>query len=189
MNELDRLAQRQHGVVTPPQLAKNGWSEDDVDRSLSTGELFRIRQGALRMRGSPPTREQSWIAAVLAAGEDAYISFLTAAANFDFVRVPGPAEIDLVVFGRNRIRMDGVRGHQTIALPRSHTTVHKHIRTTTVERTLCDICGTVGPRELLRVVADLQRRRLLTVPRLVRTFEEIPVSGGRVGRCAPFWRN
>lgn len=68
-------ARRQLGLVTSHQLTQLGWSEYEVDNAVTRARLFRVRRGVYRAAGAAVTREeQSWLAAVLAASDDAVLS-------------------------------------------------------------------------------------------------------------------
>jgi hypothetical protein len=75
--------------------------------------------------------------------------------------------------------LPGVRGHETDALPPGHRTTLDRIPVTTAERTLVDSCGLVTPRVLGSAVNDGLRRRVVSLPRLARTVDEVPRSGRR----------
>ena len=120
-----------------------------------------------------------WMAAVLAAGDGAVLSHATSASAFGARGFsPGDA-IDVLREGTRPVEMEGVRGHATIHLPASHRSVHERLPVTSPERTIVDACALVTARELRLAADDLLRRRLMAIPRLVRTFEEVPISGRR----------
>ncbi|MEA3077726.1 MAG: hypothetical protein QOF60_2634 [Actinomycetota bacterium] len=176
---LDRLARRQHGLVTTTQLSRLGWSRGHIQHELRSDRLLVVRRSVLRTAGAPVTREQAWLAAVLASALAVVLSHLSAAMLWGLRGFPEPDAIDLLAAGEVRARMPGVRGHRTESLPADHTTVYRSIPVTTVERTLVDVCGAVSARTLRSAVNDGLRRSLVTVPRLARTVDEVPTSGRR----------
>jgi hypothetical protein len=175
----DRLARRQHGLVTSRQLGELGWTRSKQYQVVRRGRLVEVRRGVYRPVGAPVTREQAWLAAVLASALAAVLSHLSAAMLWGLRGFPEPEAIDLLAVGKVRARMPGVRGHRTESLPADHTTVYRAIPVTTVERTLVDVCGAVPARTLRSAVNDGLRRSLVTIPRLARTVDEVPRSGRR----------
>ncbi|HEX7168725.1 MAG TPA: type IV toxin-antitoxin system AbiEi family antitoxin domain-containing protein [Acidimicrobiales bacterium] len=179
MDSFDQLARRQWSLLTTEQLHALGWSDDQIWRACRSGRLVVVRRGVYRPVGAPVSTETMWMAAVLAAKGDAVLSHATAAAALGVRGFWGGDAIDLLHTGIRPPRLEGVRGHTTISLPESHRSVHARLPITSPERTLVDACALVPDRHLRRATDDLIRRRLVTTPRLVRTFEEVPVSGRR----------
>jgi len=76
----------------------------------------------------------------------------------------------------------GVIGHCTVSLPDYDLTHLRSIPITTPERTFIDVCGAASAKTLGESGDDLLRRRVLRLPRLVKSFELIPASGRRKRR-------
>lgn len=176
---LDRLGRRQHGLLTTPQLHSAGWKKDAIHAAVRDGDLFVVRRKVYRVAGAPITQELSWLAAVLAAQPGVVLSALSGAQAYGFRRFPLPDRIHLLSPGDVAPRMPGVMGHCTISLPAYDVTHWHSIPITTPERTFIDVCGTVDAKTLGEAGDDLQRRRLIWLPRLVKSFELIPASGRR----------
>jgi hypothetical protein len=132
-----------------------------------------------RLRGAPVTQVQSRLAAVLAAGPEAWASHLTATAVWGFPFFPAPDRIDVLVEGRTAPRLPGVFGHTTNSLPPEDRAVAQRVPVTSPERTLVDACSWVSVGQLGAAVSEGQRRRIVRLPRLVRTVDHVPVSGRR----------
>jgi hypothetical protein len=175
----ERLARRQHGLVTLRQLHALGVGRHAAAWAVTDRQLVPVRPGVFRFAGVPVSQDQAWLAAVLAARGDAVLSHRSAAAAWGFRHFDVPEGIDLLVAGASRPRMAGVRGHTTLVLPREHRTSMRDIPITTAERTLLDVCDALPLRQMGRVLDDALRRKLARLPRLVRTFDEAPVSGRR----------
>lgn len=180
---IDALGARQHGLVTRHQLLGLGLADHQVDHALKTGVLHGVRRGVFRLSGSPPTQDQAWLAAVLAAPDGAVLSHLSAAAAWGISGFEVPNGVDLLTAG-TRPAMSGVRAHKTIWLPDDDRSRVRRIPATTVARTLIDVCGALSFPRYERAVDDALRRKLLRLPKLVRTFERIPASGRRKRRPA-----
>jgi hypothetical protein len=172
----DRMAHRQLGLVTGTQLLHLGWTDDQIE-SASGEQLLRVRRNVYRAAGAPQSREQAWLAAALAA-PGSVLSHLTAASVWGFPNYPDPEGIDLVRVG-TRPRLPGVIGHRTDHLPDPHRAVRHGLPVTSAARTLVDTCGRITAGQLRTAANDGLRRRVLSLPHLVRTTDEVPRSGRR----------
>ena len=175
---LDRLARRQHSLLAFAQLHAAGWSKAVIWRAVDSGKLIPLRRGVFRTAGSLETQWQAWMAAVLATHCTSVLSHLSALAAFAFTLFPQPESIDLLRDGP-QARMPGVTSHRTLWLPDTDRTCHRFVPMTTAERAFIDSCGALPERLLDRAGDDALRRKLITLPRLVRTFDHIPCSGRR----------
>lgn len=175
----DRLSRRQLGLVTSSQLARLGWTHHAVLHLSARGLLIPVRRQVWRTAGAAPSKEMMLLAAVLAAGEGALLSHATAAQVWGFTKVPTPDLIDVLVDSWSQPRLAGVRGHRTKWLPDTHRSRVESLPVTSAERTVIDCCGMVLPRELKATVSNGLRRKVLTLPRLARTAEQVPSSGRR----------
>lgn len=176
------MAEKQLGLITTRQLyglgATDGWIRSQARR----GRLIPVRRGVARVPGAPVTGDQAWLAAVLSAGPDAVLSHLSSAAAWQLRGLEAPDRIDVMTI--NRVpRLPGVNGHSTRWLPEGDRTQLHRIPITSVARTLIDASGGLHPWVLGRIVDDALRRRLVTLPRLVRCFDKVPVSGRRPSRA------
>jgi hypothetical protein len=175
---LDRLARRQHSLLACWQLQAAGWSTAVIWRAVERGGLFPIRRGIFRTAGSLETQWPAWMGAVLATRFTAVLSHLSVLAAFGFTVFPAPESIDLLRDGP-QARIPGVTSHRTLWLPDSDRTCHRFVPMTTAERAFIDGCGYLPERLLDRAGDDALRRKLITLPKLVRTFDHIPCSGRR----------
>ena len=175
---LDLLARRQHALLARWQLRDSGWSEPAIGRAVVARKLVSIRQGVYRTAGSVETQWQAWMAAVLASQFTSVLSHLSVLAAFGFIEFPRPEMIDLVRMGP-QAQMPGVAGHRTLWLPDSDVLCHKFVPMTTPERAFIDSCGRVSERLLDKAGDDALRRKIITLPKLVRTFDHVPCSGRR----------
>src|SRR5215207_11763982 len=104
------LARRQAGVVTSAQLANAGLTPKAVEHRVALGWLVRLHRGVFLVGPleAPLSRAK---AAVLAVGEGAVLSHLTAAAVWE-LRAPESGVIDVTVSGRNARNRTGIRVHR-----------------------------------------------------------------------------
>ena len=95
------------------------------------------------------------MAAVLACGEGAALSHVSAAAHWDLLGTSA-ALIDVTV-PLTREGRPGIRPHRTRSLVARDTTRHEGIPITTVPRTLLDLAAAVTPDRLERAIAQAER--------------------------------
>jgi len=179
---LDRTGRRQRGLLTTSQLLRAGWSSMMIHDAVKANDLIVVRRRVFRVAGAPFDHETAVLAAVLGAGENAFLCGLSTGELFDFRWFPPAGRIHLLSEGPNRPRMPGVVGHRTLSLPAYDLTHLRSIPTTTPERAFIDVCGTVSGATLGDAGDDLLRRNIIRLPRLMKSFELIPQSGRRKRR-------
>jgi len=151
LSELDKLARRQHGIVTRNQT---GVSSSSWHRSLRSGRLIQIHPGVARLVGTSSTPEQRIIAGVLAAGPNAVASHRSAA-HLHGIPSVGPPPVDVIV--RPNIDRPTQAGQAPKVAPLDDVIVHRPrditrlkparrdgIACTNILRTLVDL-GAVAP--------------------------------------------
>ncbi|MBV9252906.1 MAG: hypothetical protein JO054_01635, partial [Actinobacteria bacterium] len=178
---LDRTGRRQRGLLTTPQLLRAGWSADEIHDAVDRNDLIVVRRRVYRVAGAPFDRETAMLGAVLGAGAGTHLGLLSTAELFGFRRYPVPDLIQVLTTA-TPARVPGVQGHHTISLPAYDLTHFRSIPTTTAERAFIDTCGTVDAKTLSESGDDLFRRKVMWLPRLVKSFELIPASGRRQRR-------
>src|SRR5438309_11903603 len=90
------LVERQHGVVTRPQLCALGVDADVIKRRIASGRLHPVWRGVYAVGRPQLTSEGRWMAAVLSCGPDAVASHVTAGAIWGVCAEPR-AEIEVSV--------------------------------------------------------------------------------------------
>lgn len=155
-------AARQHGVITRAQLLEAGLKRGAVSRRLKAGHLRPLHRGVYVMGPLTPPRARE-MAAVLASGPGAVISHRSAAALWDLLPERGDAApVDVTVSGGDRGRRPGIRTHRVIGLEADERAEMDGIPITAPGRTVIDLAGVVGSRELERAVARGARTGLVT---------------------------
>ena len=152
------MAARQHGVVTRAQLLAAGLMPDAVDHRLSVGRLRPLHQGVYLLGPilAPLARE---MAALLACGPGAVLSHRTAAALWELL--PRDASIVEVSIPQNRrTTRPSVRAHAVQMLPADEVTRRHGLPVTAAGRTVLDLAGAAGSRELERALAHALRSGL-----------------------------
>jgi very-short-patch-repair endonuclease len=139
------IAARQHGVVSLAQLEQVGIHRQGRSTRLRRGRLHRVHRSvfAVGHRGLSP--KGHWMAAVLAAGPDAFLSHTSAAALWGIFparrsgasgRMRFPIQVTVRRHAENR---RGIRVHRSRTLRSTQTTMHRGIPVTTPSRTLADL--------------------------------------------------
>jgi very-short-patch-repair endonuclease len=161
---LAELAGRQHGVVGVGQLAPLGVDRRAVARRVAAGWLCRVHRGVYAVGRAPLSREGRWLAAVLACGECAALSYASAGALWG-IRSTASARIDVTVpRGSGRRSNSRIRVHRPLEMP--ETTMKDGIRVTTPTQTLIDLSSVLPRPALERAIEAAEKLRLLDVDRL-----------------------
>ena len=168
---LARVATRQHGVVSRPQLDALGFDAEFVHRSLDSGRLHAVHRGVFAVGHGALTDRGRWMAAVLACGEVSVLSHITAALLWCLVDRAAPL-IHVLVPGRGFRSRPGLVIHRTRRLSAEHRTERDGIPVTTPERTLLDLATMLPPERLRFAVEAADRASLLDVPFLIRLCDE-----------------
>src|SRR3978361_1609010 len=119
-NKLDQLdvevaavAARQHGVVTQRQLREAGMGRAAISRRTASGRLHRLHQGVYAIGYPVASREGRWMAAVLASGDGAVLSHMSAAALWELLRpIEGPVDVSPRGRGGGAAAADGRTGRR-----------------------------------------------------------------------------
>ncbi|HWO15923.1 MAG TPA: DUF559 domain-containing protein [Solirubrobacterales bacterium] len=108
------------------------------------------------------------MAAVLACGDGAVLSYGSAAHLWDIRGSRGQVEVTRVAGHR---RPHGIRLHQTRRLLPEHVVIEGGIPVTSIERTLLDNAGRLDDRQLERMLVAADRSRRLRWPELRRVLD------------------
>ncbi|HLY49092.1 MAG TPA: type IV toxin-antitoxin system AbiEi family antitoxin domain-containing protein [Solirubrobacteraceae bacterium] len=172
--ELVRLAERQRGYVTRPQLLSLGLTDRAIRHRLGTGRLIRAYAGVYAVGHLPKLPQDRAFGALLACGPAAVLSHGTAAVVWGiWKRWATPFEVTAVGCHRR----EGVRVHRA-KLERGDVTTHIGLRVTTAARTVFDIAPRLTDTALRRAVADLRRPGYLHLHELVGLIERLPRKPG-----------
>ena len=117
-----------------------------------------MHRGVYAVAGAALPREGRWLAAVLACGPGAVLSYLSAAVHWYLLRYDAPRPE--VTAPASRHPVPGIRLHRSSSLDAQDTTHHQGIPVTTVHRTLLDIAAQVPEHHLERALAQAQRLQL-----------------------------
>jgi hypothetical protein len=145
--QIAELASRQHGVLTHPQLVELGMSSSAIGRALDAKRLRSLHRGVYLL-GQLELPGATEMAAVLAGGRDAVLSHTSGACLLKLLRIEAPRPAHVTVPGGGRCRRPGMVLHRTRTLADDERTVIDRIPVTAAGRTLADIAGMLGRREL-----------------------------------------
>jgi very-short-patch-repair endonuclease len=175
---MEALASTQHGLVTHRQARELGLTESAIRHRRRQGHLRDVSRRVYRLRGALETPHLRALAAVFATGDGAVVSHRSAASLHG---LPGfDLEPLTISIPRGRRSLPGVRLEQSLALPEHHRRDVDGIPSTSVARTVFDLCGCVHPGRAERALDTALARRLVTLPALWRVLDDL-AEHGRAG--------
>jgi hypothetical protein len=174
---LARIAARQHGVCSRAQIDALGLDDQFAGRALACGRLHHVHRGVYAVGHPPLTERARWMAAVLAGGEGAVLSHVTAAVLWAILEWASDVA-HIVIEGSTGHRRPGLVMHRTRSLPAEQRCEIDGIPVTSVERTLLDCAVMLSHKRLRFAVEAADRAGLLDVLRLVALCD---ASRGRRG--------
>jgi very-short-patch-repair endonuclease len=176
-SRLDRaigdLAERQHGVVTRAQLFELGLKRGAIAHRVELDRLRPVHRGVYTIGHRLLSTDGRRMAAVLACGHDAVLSYFAAAALW------GIRQSDRIeVTSGSAHRLQGqVRVHRA-TLRADERTTHRGIPTTTVPRTLLDLSAVVPLDDLRSALRQAEQLRLTDPLSLSDLVERYPRKRG-----------
>ncbi len=174
LDQLDRKAVRQFGLISTPQLRQLGLSQRQIEWLAAKRSLIRVRYLVYRLAGAPIVWEQAVMAATLGARAPVVVSHTTAAALWQF-RHSDRHSAGIHVTADRLVQLKGVRSHQGRITP-DERTLCRGIPITTPERTIMDLAGTLTVRQLGECVDDALRRDFIKLKQLRRLVERAAAS-------------
>jgi len=144
------LANAQHAVFGLDQLSELGLGPRGAQKRAVAGRFHRIHQTVYSLVPKELlTREGLYMAAVLACGPGAVLSYRSAAALHG-LRPWGHTSIEVTVPRRSTRTHSGVVVHRSTTLTANHVTVVNNIPVTSIPRTLFDLAEVTDQRGLER---------------------------------------
>jgi hypothetical protein len=175
---LTQLRQEQRGFITVAQARALGVQYASLRQRRAAGVLTERARGVLAESWLGDGFEERIRAAVLAAGENAFVSH-TAAAQLWQLPLPEPAQLEITTLLERRPRTAGVWVHRSGLLIERDVTVVRAIAITTPERTIVDLSSRFSVNQLGRMTDDAVRRRITSIWRIRATAERLPRAPGR----------
>ncbi len=177
MRRIGTLAGRQHGVVTRSQLLELGLSPAAVGRRVGSGHLRPLHRGVYLV-GPIMSDRAVKMAAVLAGGPGAVLSHTSALRLWGLLRIDPPRPVHVTVPGGGRRSRKGIAFHRSVALSEDERTVVDGFVITTPGRTIADVAGMLGSREVERILAAAEREGLMTRAKLAGLPDRYPRRAG-----------
>lgn len=166
------IAGVQRGLVARDQLIAAAISRSAIGRLIASGHLHRVHRNAYAVGHLAPAPLAAETAALLAFGEVAVLSHLSAALLWEVVRV-GDDRIHLTTTKQHRLGIDGVVVHRTSTLTPGDIRIHKNLPITSPARTLLDLADLLEGRDLERALDEALVKRLTSRAVVGRTVREM----------------
>lgn len=175
---IGRLAARQWGVASWPQLQRLGFAHTTVRALVERGYLVRLYSGVYAVGHAPLRIEGRLLAALFHAGKGAALSHTTAAWWWHLMDAT-PTTIHIAT----PHRPTGARGLK-LHRPRTVEAVNERgLTVTNVNRTLVDIASLLERDPLRKAIAQADHHKLLDPPSLLAQIRR-GQAGGRALRRA-----
>jgi hypothetical protein len=155
-------AEQQGGLFTTAQAVELGLTRQSLWRRCRWGWFEALPRGVFRVVGVPRTEATRWFGALLGIGRGAVLACHTACRVFGLGAALDTGSVHVLLPCTCPHDAPGVVVHRSLTLRPDHVTTRRGLAVTTVERTLCDVAGRVGPVRLRRLVAEAVRRDLTT---------------------------
>lgn len=156
-HRIARAAARRDGVLTSAHLHALGLGDREIARRADAGLLFRRHQGVYAVGRPELSARGERRAALDAMGDDAALSFATAAAHLG---LGGDLVLPVhVTVPRARRPRPGIVLHRAPLLPQE-VVVHQGLRVTSVARTILDQASVVDDRAVMQLCSAAASRGL-----------------------------
>jgi hypothetical protein len=169
--KLATRAGNQLRLITQEQARDLGFPRTTIQSRIEAGRLHRVIHGVYATHTPPYSREQLWLAAVLAGGPDALLSDWPAAAHYGFAPDNAPLAAQITVAsGRARSR-EGIVVHQRLVHKRDRRW-HKGIPVTSPNLTLVHLAPSLPITDLERLLVAAESMGLIDRRRLAELVDE-----------------
>ena len=152
-----KLVREQHGVITRSQLLELGIGREAVAWRLRSGRLHAVQRGVYAVGRPSLSRHGQWAAVVMSCGPHAALSHRSAAALYEIVDPPVPAEVTVP------LQVLREAGRPRVSAPALGRRVRDScgIRVTTVVRTLLDLAQVVTAKRLVASINAADKHDLV----------------------------
>lgn len=146
------IAASQHGIIDLDQLRAAGLADGAINSRARAGRLHRLYSRVFAVGHTRLSREGRWLSAVLALGEGALLSHVSAAALWG-LRPSSSARIHVTVpTGAGHRHRGVIVVHRSCTITAWDVARHNAIPVTSVARTLLDLAGMLARDPLARAV-------------------------------------
>jgi predicted transcriptional regulator of viral defense system len=178
-----QLTRRQHGVVAYRQLEAIGFSASAVKHRLRTGRLRRVYRGVYAVGRAELSGEGRWMAAVLACGDGAFLTHLSAGAFFGICE-ERPGRIEVGVPCTHLVGPADLRVRRRPSLLNQEVGTLRGIPTTFPVQTMIDLATEQGPKTLLRSINEADKLEVIAADELRLALEGYAGQPGVKALCA-----
>jgi len=165
--EIAGLARRQHGIVASRQLSVLGFSSQAIDRRVKAGRLHRVRRGVFAVGHTVLSANAQRLAAVLAVGDLALASHITAAAIWEIRQ--STTMTHHVTTTRDARDRERLIVHRAPVHPDDRAT-HNGIPVTSLARTLVDLGDVVPAVQVRNAFVRAEQLRLIDMTAIDATL-------------------
>lgn len=158
------------GVASLDELRCLGFSDGEIRARVRSGHLVPEHRGVFMVARQRISGRGHLRAALLAGGDDAFLSHRSAAAVYR-LRSINRFAIHLTRPGATRRSRDNLIIHRSTLLHPDDVRVYEGLRVSSIARMLIDLTAAGEPRgELQRLITEADRRDLLQIDRLKATL-------------------
>ncbi len=155
-------AARQHGRIRFDQLVACGLDDAAVARRVRNGQLHRVHVGVYAVGHPGETLYATFMAAVLAGGDDAFLSRWACCALAGLVRWDDRT-VDVTIRGSSHRSRPGIQFHRARSLHPHDTTKLHGIPCTTPARAILEVAPQLSDRRLKRLIRKAQAEKRANV--------------------------
>jgi very-short-patch-repair endonuclease len=165
------LVEGQHGVIARRQLIALGYSSKGIEHRLASGRLHRLHHGVYAGGRRSVGPNGRWMAAVLACGPKAVLSYSSAAALWQ-IGFEEREVIEVSISSPYQRRRPGLRIYRRPSLWPEDVTTRHGIPVTTPIQTLIDLALRLDQRGIERMVNEADKYDLVHPPELREALDE-----------------
>jgi hypothetical protein len=164
-------------VVARRQLLALGFSAEAIAHRIESKRLHRVRRGVYAVGREEVTREGRWTAALLACGDGAFLTHLSAGALHGICE-ERPGRVEVGVRDGHTRRFEDIRTRRRPTLAAAEVGFVRGVAVTSPVQTMLDLATVQGPRYLLRSIHEADIRDVIDAERLRREIEKQPGVAG-----------
>ncbi len=174
---LAEVARAQHGLFRRTQALEAGFPASTINDLVRRGTWVRVGRGVLAPAALPATYRRSAMAAVLSFDEATAVASHECAGTLHGFRYLDNHPIVVTVPSDRWNRLHGVIVHRSSDLIDEQVAVRHDIPVTSPVRTMIDLAGVLHPSRLEMVLDAALGSKLVELPMLVRTFNQVARRG------------
>lgn len=160
-----KLAESQGSVIAHRQLRELAVGQDAIEYRVHIGRLHPLFTGVYAVGTPTPPQRGLFMGAVLSCGEGALLSYTSAGAHRNLMKL-GWGDVHVTVLRGHCADRDGIRVHRVRRLHPDDCDVLDGIPVTSLARTLLDLAEVVPRRKLVYALEQAERLRVLDMSAL-----------------------